>query len=1066
MGLTHEQRQAARSPSSVAVTAGAGAGKTHMLTERYLFHLEEHRLSPLEVVAVTFTDKAAAELRARIREKVTERMAGREDVVSELEAAQISTIHSLAARICRDHYDLADISPDFRILDEAEGVVWTAERFAESLDVVPLEIYRKLSFSLVRDCLEAFLRDPVTAERALAVDPACWESAVAAARDAAINSLKRDPRWLAALDVLRAYSGAEGDLIEAQRRVAYAATRAIEGGAPEREHLDALLGIKLTGGSAKKWPDGGLPEVKECLKGVRELAKEWYEAATLELAEADRRLAEMLPHLREAFAVVRAHLADAKRRARVLDYADLEDHALRILHHESARAFYAERWKAFLVDEFQDTNPVQGELLGLLTEGAHVTIVGDEKQSIYGFRRADVSVFRSYREGIKRAGGMDGELSVSFRAHAGLISAINRLFAPVLGHIHQNLSAHREEPPHEGPYMHARAVSAEKGVGKPSRQRAEAKHLADEIRALLDRGLLVHDKKSDVLRPARPGDFAVLSRTWAPLEIYGEALAAADIRAVHAGGGSLLETREVKDAVAMVRFLADPLDDLALVTVLRSPFFAVSDRNLVLFSRELGRGGHWWPRLEEAAADGPLACAADTLRSLLKARRTESPRRLLQLADGLTGYCAVIANLPNASRREADWRGFLETLAKWETAGADDVFTLARHLKILVEAEVELPRPPLDSGDAVSLMTIHAAKGLEWPVVIVPDLSRQTPGGGREVLFDPELGVAFGVAGEDGEPGCPAVYSVMAAARKEREEAEARRVLYVAVTRARDRALLTSTSETGGALKHLLPGLEVAGMALEPIIYREEDAAPPLLPEPPAYDLPATFLLDEFSLPLTDIPVTALGDYAACPQRFRFRFVDGHPGAGEGLAVGRRVGKLTHKALELGIREAAALRRYDETLPVEHVEEAIRLAESFADAEVYSPYREDGAGSEESVLLTVGGVTLHGVIDLVGADFVMDFKSDQEVSPAHHRFQLWAYARAAGKGTAHIAYLRHGHVHTFTAGELEDVEREAQTLFERLRASDLRPTPSPESCCRCPFGELCADRHVDLSEGL
>ena len=110
-----------------------------------------------------------------------------------------------------------------------------------------------------------------------------------------------------------------------------------------------------------------------------------------------------------------------------------------------------------------------------------------------------------------------------------------------------------------------------------------------------------------------------------------------------------------------------------------------------------------------------------------------------------------------------------------------------------------------------------------------------------------------------------------------------------------------------GALKRLLPGLEAAGMELEPITFREEDAAPPLLPEPHAYDLPATFLLDELSLPLSDISVTTLGDYAACPRRFRFRFVDGHPGIGEGLAVGRRVGRLTHKAL--GPRPRAHLQR-------------------------------------------------------------------------------------------------------------------------------------------------------------
>lgn len=171
MSLTPEQLEAAQAACSVAVTAGAGTGKTHMLTERFIFHLEEQDYSPLEIVAVTFTEKAAAELRARIRQKVAGRFTGSDNVLAELEASQISTIHALAARICRDHYDIAGISPDFTILDESEGLIWQAERFEEALEALPFRLYQQLSYSVIRSVVEAFLKDPVAAGRALSRQP-------------------------------------------------------------------------------------------------------------------------------------------------------------------------------------------------------------------------------------------------------------------------------------------------------------------------------------------------------------------------------------------------------------------------------------------------------------------------------------------------------------------------------------------------------------------------------------------------------------------------------------------------------------------------------------------------------------------------------------------------------------------------------------------------------------------------------------------------------------------------------------------------------------------------------
>src|SRR5205085_2760830 len=211
-----------------------------------------------------------------------------------------------------------------------------------------------------------------------------------------------------------------------------------------------------------------------------------------------------------------------------------------------------------------------------------------------------------------------------------------------------------------------------------------------------------------------------------------------------------------------------------------------------------------------------LARAREVLAELLRAGGLEAPSRLLQRMDRLTGYTAVLANLPDPARREADWRGVLDLVRELER-GAGDLFGVVRRLRRLVQGEVEVPRPPLEAGDAVALMTIHGSKGLEWPVVVVPDLSRVSPGGIGPVAFDPELGVAMKVPDQNGERVKPALYVLLEARKREREEAEAQRLLYVALTRARDALILTAADGKGGSLETLRPGLEAASIPMMPI---------------------------------------------------------------------------------------------------------------------------------------------------------------------------------------------------------------------------------------------------------
>lgn len=1053
MNLTDDQKRAAYAPGSVAVTAGAGTGKTMMLAERYLFHVRDMGLSPLEVVAVTFTDKAADEMRSRIRKEIG--AAGQKgSVLAEVDAAQISTIHALAARICRDFYDLAGIPPDFSVFDKTESPMFEAGIFEEAIAAVQPDIIRELGYSWLSSALLQLLKDPLDSEKALSHGPEQWAAAIERERAASLAEFQADPLWEEARNTFSRYQGADPDRLEASRVNAVSAMASVAAGTNLLAAGITFKSLETGVGSKANWPEGGLDDTKFCLRGLKAAAGKCFAFERGDSGDADGKFLEKIVLLREAFESVKKYFSAARLEEKILDYNDLEYYALRILKNPAAVEHYQLRWRAFLVDEFQDTNPVQAEIIQRLTATAALTLVGDEKQAIYGFRGANVAVFRNLYANITEAGGTEVMLSRSFRTHQPLITKMNQLFEPVLGDLHQHLEAERADPCNDEPCVSLHIVGS--GEGKPSKgqqQVVEAVHIASEINRMVESGMLIHDKPSGAARKIEYRDFAILSRTWAPLDVYLDALSAVGIPAVHAGGGSLLDTREAKDGFALLRFLADPFDDIALVTVLRSPFFAVSDKTLLTFAQSMPPKTSWWAVMQEC---GEVLChEREVLVELLQARPRNSPARLLQIADRLTGYTAVIANLVHTSRREADWRGLLGLLRKLERMGRDDVFSVSRHFKQLTESETEIPRPPLDAGEAVSLMTIHKSKGLEWPVVFVPDLARQRSGSWDYLAVDSGLGVAFKFEGSTGESIEPAILKVIKQRQKASENEEARRVLYVAVTRARDKVILTSTSEKGPDISLLRDGLNAAGIADLEIVYSPELAVPPapMLPEPLA--IPEFSQMAKINIGLTGVAVTALGIYADCPRSFQYRFVDGHPGLGEGSPRARTVGTLAHTALELDLEKHEDLRAHAPGVADEWLLEAILLADRFRTEECFANVRDAANKKEVPFIQNVLGVNLHGIADLAGDDFVLDFKTDASVDPMHHRFQLWAYSRALGKPKAYIAYLRHNQLYEFSAAELNKAGDDVLEVIQGISGGEFAATPSMEVCGYCHYSQIC-----------
>lgn len=1062
MELTHDQKRAVQAEDSVAVTAGAGTGKTAMLSKRYVHHVVVHNLSPLEIVAATFTDKAAAELRSRIREEMQK--TGNDVQTAEVDAAQISTIHSLAARICRDFYDIAGIPADFTLMDETETQMRSVIWFREAVSNIDPAIIDRLGYSWLFSALEELFRDPISSGEAFVQGSSRWKDAIEAARNEAVSKLQQCDAWREAENVLGLYSGAVDDRLEVVRQNVMRAMGDIAEGREINAAFGAFTGFRSNGGAATNWRDGGLQEIRECLAALRDEFKTANETASMEFGDAEVELAERVEFLKQAFDQTRGLISGYKLREKLLDYSDLEYYALKVLENAEARKYYSDRWKAILIDEFQDTNPVQEKLLQQLKGRALLTVVGDEKQSIYGFRRADVSVFGRFKGEI----GETVNLAESFRTHHKLVVSMNAVFSVVLGKLHQELDAERKDAPHDEIPIKAAVIVGENDENIYKLRRAEAEYIAAQISRMLDEKMQIFDKRTRSLRAVRPGDIALLSRTRAPLEIYIDALITAGIPAVNTGGGNLLETRTVKDAMAVLSFASDRTDDIALFALIRSPFFAVSDRVLFELAQTKDKDQTWWNVID--STNGQLEPVRATLNKLLASAKTSTPARLLEIMDEMTGYTAVLANLSQGSRRMADWRGFLSLLRRFGALGRSDLLGATRYAKQLIDAEAEIPRPPIDAGDAVSLMTIHGSKGLEWPVVFVPDLARNKRNSSSILSVDNELGVAFdfempaAAGGEDAgtveyKKADPSILRLIKQRRTDRELEEAKRVLYVAITRASDRVFLTAAGEKGPDLDLLIPGLDAAGIPVERInataYPHQAQAAKVSLTAQTDRDLERVFQLEPVPVGLRKIPVTALTEYSVCPQKFRFNYVDGHPGLGEGSAHGRTVGTLTHTALELGLSSVDALRPFARGAEDDLLSEAIGLAQNFNTNKAFAAVRGITAECEKEMTLPHNELTITGIADLVGDDFVLDYKTDSKMDPEHHKFQLWAYAEALNKPKAYVAYLRHDTLYEFGGGELATIKTEAAELLEGISAGKYESKPSAANCGYCVFNTIC-----------
>ncbi len=1010
----------------LALQAGAGTGKTHWMAQRYLA-LVEGGCSPLEVVAVTFTERAAQELRSRVRGLLREAVReGRveERRLAELEAAPIGTLHALAARICREFPEEAGVPADFQVMDDLEAPLflgdWVEEALLKALEDSYTPLLEVVGYEGLRQTLERVAEDPLGA-----------------------RGLLRDLRWR------------EGLRAEAWRGL-YRTLESLLGSWPGLAGLwsgvreedpstagplwDYLKGVNL---GQNPWK-GLTQQEKEALRKARDLLKEaekW-----LSEGEADRKLEKVWPLLERLACTVLKGVEERRFRARRLGYADLEVHALRALRHREVRRHYRERFRHLLVDEFQDTNPVQCRLLRwLFPSYRQWTLVGDPNQSIYGFRRADPWVMGKVVAGMKGHGEAEVlTLDESHRYHGGLARFHNAFFGERLPG-YRPVSASRPAPG-EGPWVFLYQGTLEE----------QARMVAGEVWRLLGEGFSVWDREKGAYRPLEPRDVAVLAHRWKDLAQVAEVLQEEGLPAVEARGGNLLETQEFQDAYLALRFLADPKDEEALIGLLRAPFFALTDGELRRLAEARGaEGTTLWEALQKHPELSPEARRAREVLADLKGRRLEPPSQLLQRLDAATGYTGVVSRLPRGPRRVKDWEATLELVRHLEMGG-EEAFLVVRRLRRLLQEEVLVERPPLDVGNALTLITAHSAKGLEWPVVFVVQVGGWNGRSSRkdQLLFRPGCFLVPPVL--DGEGNASALFELAKSALKKEEREEKERLLYVACTRAVERLYLflwKDTRERGTGDQHLedlKAALERAGAcSLDP---------PPVPGGTPDFPVGSpevrTFLEPLERIPLGSLPVSLLAlarrNLEAARRRLLGQALE-DPSLEEALPLeeveedsgpgGELVGTMTHALLER-YEEAPLLEKeggafleasFPEAAPEER-QEALGLARTFLTREAFAPFRGTGVAKEVPVAYEVAGVRLEGRADRVGEGWVLDYKTDRQVDLEAYRLQVGVYALALGKPRAYVADLREGRCYDVP---LEGVEALVEELLRQLQYGEM-----------------------------
>lgn len=834
---------------TVLVAAAAGSGKTAVLVRRALERLTdpEHPTAADRLLIVTFTNAAAAEMRARLEQELFALL--REDPGSALlrrqsillSQAKIGTVHSFCGDMLREFFHLLGLSPQGKILTEkqqeelrhqalgeAVEAAFAAGTLRELADAFAGERDdRRLTAMVLR--LSAFMQSHPFPERWLEEktglyfrgDAGLWQEAIL--RHARETAAHCRALCTGALTQAGAYPGAVGpvfvEALESDRtfleELCAALDRGSWDGARQLLRSWAPQRRKPVKGTEKDAFFYRMDAVREGLKDEIDGLKKLFAPSAEDCAAELRQAAPLVESLKNLTLDFSRRYAEKKRAGDFLDYDDLEHLCIRLFLHENGERTDAARevgarFDEIMVDEYQDTNEVQDVVFRAISRnGENLFLVGDVKQSIYGFRQAKPELFLRARQAYPAYDRARDEypatvvLDRNFRSRRNVTDTVNFVFSRLMSRETGEIDYSGEErlvcgadlpEPEEPGLFDTELVLLERPRGVPA-ELAEPQWLAGRIREMVESGFPVTENGAQ--RPARWGDFAILLRSankYAPL--YARELTRLGVPARAGAGAGFFAAAEIGMLFSLLQVIDNPNQDIPLLAVLLSPIYGFSaddaarlrlsagDRNVSLYVA-LGRAED--PRYDRVRRE---------IAELRDLSATLSADAFLTLLYRRTGALELVRAMERGEEREANLRLLRAYAAEYENAGSHGVSGFVRYLERLRRegGDLEAASAPAQGGDAVSVTSVHHAKGLEFPVCIVAGWGREFPGESGDVLLHPELGL--GVKLKEGQARyTTAAREAIALENARASTAEELRIYYVALTRAREKLILLGSGE-------------------------------------------------------------------------------------------------------------------------------------------------------------------------------------------------------------------------------------------------------------------------------
>lgn len=1112
--------------SNVSLLAGAGSGKTYVLMKRFVQILRSDlSVNPTNIVAITFTRKAADEIKGRVRQAVSECVEQAQNDLERLrwqehlqkvESAPISTIHSLCSRILRDNPVETQLDPEFTILEDFEAQDFFKETLQQYLrkNIKENAALRRLvqtygvnSFvnqvTALGDKLSELVREDNLAEPYLKAKeelPALQQKLFAAVRDV-----------IEAREALGAKTKGRQTLTEAAGLLDKMQKQLL---APEPDCslLDASGVVKVSGKA--------LAAELTNLKNLRqELNNVLLNAKGCDLVQ------DWLAVLQEFYACLSAR----KQENNVLFNDDLDLLAIEHLQkNEALRQKYQERYKYIMVDEFQDTNERQRQLIYLLCGNKldntnNLFIVGDVKQSIYRFRHADVSVFNRVKEDIAQNAGKNLGMKTNFRSTQSIVESCNTAFCQLMDLPKEEICLEHHEGANTGgakvcllqvPY---KSKDDELGAKEDKWQKE-----AEAIAAYLQQEL---PKVEPQLRPG--ASKAILLRAMTHCEILRQTLQGYGINCVVVKGKGFYEQQEVLDILNLLAALHNRYASLELTGALRSNYFGLDDATLTQLFWQTENDKPLWDVLQ-AVGSGELQLnlqpeqqalamhAAERLRSLRQAAALMAlPELFAQLWDELKPEF-VLSQQENGPSKLANVKKLRRLAQQYCQTKQASLAELLQNVKDLRASSSKEPAATVQADDALRIMTIHNSKGLEFDLVILPQLDKSVKGDTASIKYLP------GKEGEQGLLGIKVpdkemqlqnsgVYELAKARDSELEEEESRRLLYVAMTRAQKQLLMVGTVAEE-KLPEAVIGLPAAkgwwqqlqavyeadwekresscpwvrllcADALSPAVVQQGEQQQLALEPLALAPLPAYAACGR-----TCFTASALQTYLHCQCQYYYQQVLAVPEL-EQTVAGEQVhelpasvtGSIVHKALELynGYNaEAVFAIALDEFAPGAAATQAKSMFDAYIVSDLYKALPKKQKRELEFVQPLQQELAAEGVIDLLAFDeddkmIIVDYKTGTPPEPDEvklgYAYQLALYKDAAEKlypgkkvVRAELHFLQNMSVWQLPLDK--SYLQEAVELCEEISGKgeeDDFACICNESCAYCHYAYLCPQKNKE-----